>query len=385
MWSKNKGERHLALGVCLLAGFSLAAAAQTPVSPPKLETAEQTNERIRALAGGPLLGSRPTRIGPGDLITVEVFDVPELSREARVSDSGFISLPLVGVPIQVSGLTTGEAEEKIGEILQAKGLVTHPQVIVTMKDQRSHPITVIGEVRNPQVIQAVRSMTLLEVLSTAGGIQDAAGNTVLITRRSSALAETDAQNSADVNDGNVSNPPPNGSAPGSIFPKGDALAQNASTDTMPGTEQQISVKLSDLLDDPSPERNIMVYGGDIVTVPRGGIVYVVGAVMRPGGFVLQSDADRMTVLKAMALAGGQQPTAKLKNALILRPNKRTGKDDEIPVNLKRILQRKGEDASLRPNDILFVPDSAGLHALRAVGSAAVGAGTGVALWRVGTI
>ena len=365
MLDNKRGLLRLLAGVFLFTAVIFPAAAQTPVSHPKLETSDETNARIRELAGSALIGTKPLRIGPGDLIGVEVFDVPELSREARVSDSGFISLPLVGVPIQVNGLTTAETEEKISEILQVKGLVTHPQVIVSVKDEKSQPITVIGEVKNPQVIQAVRSMRLLEVLSAAGGIAEGAGNIVLITRA-------------------VSGQP---MAKSGFDPPGPTDQADLKSVALPGEPgmKTIRVKLGDLLDDPDPERNIPLYGGDIVTVPRGGIFYIVGAVIHPGGFILSSDADRMTTLKALALAQGPLPSAKMKQAMILRPNKATGKDDEIPVNLRKIMDHKIDDAKLLPNDVLFVPDSAGMRALRFVGATAVSATTGAAIYRVGVM
>ena len=362
------GALRLAAVVCLGVFAISPAPAQTPINSSKLETSDQTNARIRQLAGAALPGSKPTRIGPGDLIGVEVFDVPELSREARVSDSGFISMPLVGVPIQISRLTTAEAEEKISEILQAKGLVTHPEVIVSVKDQKSQPITVIGEVKNPQVIQAVRPMRLLEVLSAAGGIADFAGNTVLVTRS--------AQDAIGITTFGEAGGGPN-IHPAGLMPVKEPLPSQAPDEAV----KTISVKLNSLLDDPNPESNIELYGGDIVTVPRGGIIYVVGAVNHPGGFVLQSDADQITTMKALALAAGQFPTAKMGDAVILRPNKATGKDDVIPVNLKRIMDRKTADVKMMPNDELFVPDSAGKRALRTIGAAAVNGGTGAVIYR----
>ena len=360
-----RGVLRLFGGVCLCAAVAFPAVAQTSVvSQSRLETADDTNAKIRALAGSALIGSKPSRIGPGDLVTVEVFDVPELSREARVSDSGFISMPLVGVPIQVNDLTTAEAEEKIAEILIVKGLVSHPEVIVSIKEEKSQPITIIGEVRNPQVIQAVRSMRLLEVLSNAGGISENAGNVVLITRM--VTEQPAAKRGSDV-----------------LNPADSAEVKNVSMPAEPATKT-ITVKLGDLLSDPDPSLNIPLYGGDIVTVPRGGIFYIVGAVNHPGGFILQSDADRMTTLKAIALAQGPLPSAKMKSAMILRPNKATGKNDEIPVNLQKVLDHKTEDAKLLPNDVLFIPDSATKRALRLIGAAAVNATTGVAIYRVGT-
>ena len=115
-------------------------------------------------------------IGTGDLLGIDVFDVPELSREVRVNETGYISLPLIPTKIQVAGLTSFQLQDKIAELLQTNGLVSTPQVTVSLKEQRSQPVTVIGAVRTPMVIQAVRQTTLLQALSQAGGIADDAGN-----------------------------------------------------------------------------------------------------------------------------------------------------------------------------------------------------------------
>jgi polysaccharide biosynthesis/export protein len=379
MYKQCWGVLCLTAGVCLATSAMCPALGQTPLNNGiQLQTPDQANARIRELAGSALPGSKPARIGPGDLIGVEVFDVPELSREARVSDSGFISMPLVGVPIQISGLTTAEAEEKISEILQAKGLVTHPEVIVSVKDQKSQPITVIGEVKNPQVIQAVRPMRLLEVLSAAGGIADYAGNTVLVTRNARDAASSPVFGET----GGMGGPSASALSNPGVHPAGLTPVKAPVADPMPDEAvKTLSVKLTGLLDDPNPDTNIELYGGDIVTVPRGGIIYVVGAVNHPGGFVLQSDADRITTMKALALAAGQVTSAKLGDAVILRPNKATGKDDVIKVNLTRIMDRKIEDVKMIPNDVLFVPDSAGKRALHALGAAAVNGGTGAVIYR----
>src|SRR5574337_1141477 len=168
--------RHLALIFLVLA-----------VSPPgfcqqKLETPQETNDRIRRLVTG--LPGKPgdAVIGSGDLLHVEVFDVAELTRDVRVGDSGFISMPLLPVRVRAAGLTAFQLEEKLAELLQVNGLVSHPQVSVSVKEQHSQPITVIGAVKRPMVYQALRQTTLLQVLSEAGGIADDAGSTVIVSR-----------------------------------------------------------------------------------------------------------------------------------------------------------------------------------------------------------
>ncbi len=121
-------------------------------------------------------------IGTGDLISVQVFDVPEISRELRVSQTGTIGLPLIPVRLHVSGLTEMQAERKIQEVLEANGLVSHPEVTVTVKEKKSKPITIVGAVAHPMVYEADRQVRLIDVLAAAGGINPDAGDHVIITR-----------------------------------------------------------------------------------------------------------------------------------------------------------------------------------------------------------
>ena len=118
-----------------------------------------------------------------------------------------------------------------------------------------------------------------------------------------------------------------------------------------------------------------------MSVARAGIVYVVGAVERPGGFVLKSDSEEITALKAIALAQGLKGTARPGDAVIIRKIPRTGKEEEIEVNLGRIMARKSEDVRLQANDILFVPDSFGKKVLRRAAEAAVSITSGLIIFR----
>ena len=124
-------------------------------------------------------------IGSGDLLGIEVFDVPELSRDVRVNETGYISLPLMPTKIRAAGLNPIQLQDKFAELLQTNGLVSTPQVTVSVKEQHGQPITVIGAVKNPMVIQALRKTTLLQALSQAGGVADDAGTTVIVTRPAS--------------------------------------------------------------------------------------------------------------------------------------------------------------------------------------------------------
>jgi polysaccharide biosynthesis/export protein len=324
-----------------------------------MQTARETNDRIAQLALAEAAKTGDYIIGAGDLLGIEVFDVPELSRDVRVNETGFVTIPLIPVKVQAGGLTQFQFQDKLTELLQVNGLVTHPQVTVTVKEQHSQPITVIGSVRTPITIQAVHQMSLLQVLSQAGGITDDAGSQVLITRKP-AVTEP------------VGNP--------GVSVADTATAPAASTPA--GTANTITIDLNDLLGSGDPKYNIPLQGGDVVTVPRAGVVYAVGAVQHPGGFVMQSDRQQLTVLKVVSLAGGLTPTAKPGSAVILRQPPGSQQRQQVSVDVKKILALKTEDISLRQNDILYVPDSTGKHALRRSAEVAIAIATGVAIVRV---
>jgi polysaccharide biosynthesis/export protein len=321
--------------------------ASKPINP----AASQTNDRIAQLALASEVKQGDYTIGSGDLLGVDVFDVPELSRDVRVNETGFISLPLLPSKIKAGGLTPYQLQDRLAEVLQTNGLVSTPQVSVAVKEQHSQPITVIGAVKTPMVIQALRKTTLLQALSQAGGIADDAGSTVVVTRPAAESTEA-----ADAEDPPV--PPP---------------------------AQTFTINMADLLESGDSRFDIPLIGGDVVSVPRAGIIYVVGAVQRPGGFLLQNDLDRMTMLKMLSLAGGTTNTAKANKTVILRKNLGTGQRDQIPVDLKKIMSLKSQDIQLQANDILFVPDSNGLKALHRAGDVGIALTTGAALVAAGKL
>jgi polysaccharide export outer membrane protein len=326
----------------------------------KEQTPQQTNQKIQQLAA--VAYARPTDspIGTGDLIHIDVFDIPELTREMRVSESGDISYPLIPGKIVAAGVTPFQLEEKLEQLLIENGLVTHPQVSVFVKEQVSQPISVVGAVAKPMVYQIIRPTTLLELLAQAGGITDDAGGAVLITRSRPGAELVPVKDNAtpSANDAGamLSDPPP------------DA--------------QTITIQLRDLLDSGNSVFNVSVYGGDAVSIPHAGIVYVTGyGVTQPGGYVMQSHGEQITVLKAVALAHGLTGFAKADSAIILRRNPLTGQKDAIPVRIKQIENHKTDDVPMFSNDILYIPDSAGKKALAKGAEAAVGIGTGLIIYR----
>jgi polysaccharide biosynthesis/export protein len=395
-------------GLLVLMVGGTHACAQTVVG-----TSQETNDRIRALSATAKYVPHDYVIGAGDTISIDVFDVKELSREVRVSQTGTIGLPLIPVRLQVKGLTETQAEQKIAEVLQANGLVSHPEVSVSVRTRKSKPITVVGAVPHPMVYQAERPVTLLEVLAEAGGVAPDAGDTAIVTRPTSeavdaSQAPTISNEDVIPSSANDVIPPPlspnnnsptaGGStvgpsqavtgvapvtpAPNTNFPSAEVAAKDAPVPTMPpALSNTITVNLNQLMESGDPVNNIILQAGDIVTVPHAGIVYVLGAVGRPGGFVLANDRAQMTTLKMLALAGGLNHTAKSDRAVIIRRD-RQGQQHEQMVDLKKVVQRKAEDVRLEASDILYVPDSTAKKALYKAGEAAIGIGTSIALYRV---
>jgi polysaccharide biosynthesis/export protein len=354
--------RVVKCGLVLLI-FAFFGAAPRSYAQQKLETPQQTNDKIRQLAQTASAHPVDTPVGTGDLLHVDVFDVPELSREVRVSDTGDISYPLIPGRIRVAGLTPFQVEEALEKLLVENGLVSHPQVSVFVKEQNSQPVSIVGAVSHPTVYQVIRPTTLLEVLAAAGGITDDAGSEVIITRRTQ-IAE--AALAADV---------------ATTGAQAGAASNGATASTTPDM-QTITIRLQDLLESGDTSFNINVIGGDVVSVPHAGIVYVLGAgVSQQGGYVMQGHGEGITVLKAIAMAHGLTGFAKADDAVIMRTNPATGKHEEIRVKIRQIEHHNTDDVALNSNDILYVPDSLGKKALTRGAEAAVGIGTQVAIFR----
>jgi polysaccharide export outer membrane protein len=399
------------LAVGTLCFVSTALLGLLVLSPPSraqavLETPQQTNERIRELSAAARTGPHDYVIGNGDVLSIEVFDVKELSRDVRVSQTGTIGMPLVPVRLRVTGLTELQAGQKITELLEANGLVSHADVSVTIKERKSKPITVVGAVMHPLVYQADSQVTLLEVLAEAGGLSNDAGGQVIVTRPVPEMTFDD------------SGPPPNDPAGGDpasptpVKPETKPLTAAAAPSTSPasGTAAEppdlsapntspqksinaggiptaavpvdtITVNLFELMEAGNTKNNITLEAGDVVTVPHAGIVYVLGAVGRPGGFVLANDREQLSTLKILALAGGFTNTAKTDRAVIIRKDAQ-GQQHEVALDLKKIQKREAEDVQLEPSDILYVPQSGAKQALLRSLEFGIALGSGVALYRL---
>jgi polysaccharide export outer membrane protein len=365
----------------------------------KVETPQQTNDRLRALAAAPHAALPPSDyvIGSGDLISVQVFDVPEISRELRVSQTGTIGIPLIPVRLHISGLTEMQAERKIQEVLEANGLVSHPEVTVTVKEKKSKPITIVGAVPHPMVYQADRQVRLIDVLAAAGGINPDAGDHVIITRperdNSSDPSQTAESNTDDddapaltqnpapqASDSSLVPSPPSNSAsrtPTTVSTSPSDLPQGSP----PPLANTITVSLNQMLEAGDMANNIVILPGDVVTVPHAGIIYVLGAVTKPGGYTVANDRAQLTALKVLSLAGGLNRTAKSDHAVIVRKDT-NGQQHQVELDLKKVMRFQEEDVQLRPSDILYVPNSGGKQVALRIAELSLAVGTGVLVYRL---
>lgn len=283
-------------------------------------------------------------LGSDDQITVQAFELEEISNKpVRIDTSGYISLPIVG-RIKASGLTVQQLEIEV--VSRLKTYIREPQVSITMTEFHSQPVSVLGHVGIPGVHQLQGRKTLLEILSTVGGLKPEAGLNVKITRRREW---------------------------GSIPVDG---VQSDST----GQFHVAEVNLRDLMEAKRPELNIAIMPHDVITVPKAEVIYVVGEVRKAGGFAL-NDKRTISVLEAISLAEGLQAEAKPKNTRIFRLDKSTLRRVEIPVDLSKILQGKGtQEIMLEPEDILFVPKSSAKGILSRTIEAAVSAASQGIIW-----
>jgi polysaccharide export outer membrane protein len=305
---------------------------QIPASQAAIGTARQdkgqksTDLDSQDATKGPAEPLAVTNLGPGDLIEVNVYNVPELMTKARVSSSGDVYLPLIDY-VHVDGLTIEEAQALIQKRLEDGGFVRGPHVTIFVDEAASQGVTLLGEVSRPGIYPDTADRKLYEVISEAGGFTASASRKIAIIRR----------NQPDV----------------------------------------IRIDLPrNLADDLSG--NIDIQPGDTITIPRAPIIYVVGDVGRPSGLLV--DNGTLTVLQALALAGGTNRTASVNGARLIR--KSPAGMTETKIQLKKMLEAKTPDVTLQSDDILFVPVSGGRVLGSAVFNSAMAAATAVTIYSI---
>jgi polysaccharide export outer membrane protein len=308
-------RRFLVTACLLLAlGAPAAADADTTTTQPEPAHPDPTQPAPAQRVPDPQPGAAAAEteehpVGPEDLLEISVFEIPDLSRTVRVSAKGTISLPLLG-EMRVDGLSSMQLESKLREEL-TKRYLQDPQVSVFVREYGSKKVSVIGAVGKPRVYEMLGPRTLLEVLSEAGGLTPQAGAELYVIR------------------------------PGKEGAEG----------------KRLTVSVDDLMINRNPALNLAIQPGDIISAPndRPSYVYVDGAVKTPGR-IEQLASRPITLLQAVAKAGGTTDRANLKGVQILR-QKEGGTQTSIQANLKRIRQGKDPDPILQDGDVVVVQET----------------------------
>jgi polysaccharide biosynthesis/export protein len=283
-------------------------------------------------------------LGPNDQISFLGIDADEIvNKQFRIDPEGDVNLPMVG-RLRAAGLTIRQFEEVLNKRLST--YVREPHIVVATVEFRSQPVSVVGAVPSPGTHQLEGRKTLVEMIALAGGFRDDAGNSVKISRE-----------------------PEWGVIP----------LSNASVDPL-NNVSVADVSIKEILEARNPKDNILIMPHDVITVPRGELVYVVGEVKKAGGFILAERAN-MSVLQALSLAEGLEPTADARHAKILRSQSGQEQRIEIAVNIKKILDGTSKDVPLQAGDILFLPSSTAKKAGTRTLDAVVQAATGIVIWR----
>ncbi len=283
-------------------------------------------------------------LGPGDQLTIRVVDMDEYTdRAVRIDPNGFVDLPMIG-RMQASGLTIDQLKDALSTKLSR--YIHAPQVTLNLSDNQNQTVSVLGSVNSPGVHPLPGPRRLLDVLSLAGGAKPDAGSKVILTRQ---------------------------------IKWGTLPVTGARLDPTGGFST-VSLSLDDLLNATSPAENIFIRPGDVVSIPKADIVYVIGNVKKAGGFPLSSHPS-ISVLQALSLAEGVDKDAKTNHAKIIRPVPGgDGVPKEIPVDVSRILAGQSPDLPLLPNDVLFIPNSALKSGSRRATEAILQAATGIVVY-----
>lgn len=261
-------------------------------------------------------------LGPGDQIMIRAFEMEEISERPYLIDGdGTINLPQLG-RIPVSGLTVERVEALLVD--RMKTFVQRPQATVTIVQFRSEPVFFVGAFRSPGIYPLQGRRSLVEMLSSIGGLQPNASRRIKVTRRKDM------------------GPLP---LPGAV----------ESTD---GKVTSVEISMGSLRENVNPAEDIVLQPFDTISVERAEMVYVNGEVGKIGGFEL-AERESISVVQIISLAGGLSRDALPEKARILRPVLDSSRRSEVPIDITRILAGKDNDFPLLPNDLLYVPKKSG--------------------------
>lgn len=235
-------------------------------------------------------------IGEGDVLDIRVYENDDLAATVRVSSNSNIRVPLLG-EISVKNLTVSQIASKI-EDLYRDGYLVNPQVDVFVKEHRSKKAIILGQVRNPGQYEIRGRVTILEFISTAGGLTTDAGGTATIKRMS---------------------------------PSGE-------------NKDQIVLDLEKLIKKGDVALNILVQDNDSIYISKAKTYYVSGEVVKPNQYVYEQD---LTVIKAITMAGGFSKIAAKEKVQIIR----------LIKGEKKVLEKVNMDEPVLPDDVIVVPES----------------------------
>lgn len=332
-------KRLLVVSAVISVAFSSIAHAQQRldrVAPPPASVALPDTAGSKAYGG--------YLIGVGDIINIRIAEEEDASGRYQVSESGDVQIPLLEKPVHAAGLTTFDFSTHLAHDLKQQQILKEPYVTVFIERGMTQNVTVVGPVARPGIYPIERPTRLLDVLSMSGGLMPNAGQTITITH-----SVIDQKS----------------------IPAGDSSGAAFS-----------NVDVATLMSGENREANVFVRAGDQITVSGASVVYVVGAVTKPGAFSVQDPKNGLSVLRAVAMVEGTLPTASLGKTIIVRKSTSEAGREEIPVDLRKIMKGQAQDPILRANDILFVPYSGfkqGMRKMGDVAAAAAGQMTGYGL------
>lgn len=306
-----------ALSFAVVSSIFFAATMQSQQAPAYAPLGAPVRSTVTQPQGSalPQSGTDSLLISRGDLVALTVYGEPDQSQTVRVTDSGDIPL-LMGGSVKIAGLTPEQASAAVAEHLKQANILLNPRVSILVQEYSTQGASVIGQVVRPGVVPINTPRRVIDVIALAGGLDTVADRHVTIQRGSNPAIRITVFISNDPNialDGNYA----------------------------------------------------MVYPGDTVVVPRGGIVYVLGDVGRAGGYVMQNEGQ-MTALQAVSIASGVPNDAAQAHTRLLR--KVNGKYVESQLDLKNMEKGKVPDVQLMADDVIYVPFSYGRHILLGAGS-----------------
>jgi polysaccharide export outer membrane protein len=248
------------------------------------------------------------KIGPKDLLEISVFGLEKLNQTVRVSETGKITLPLLG-EVEVEGLTQSELERKLSELLEE--YLRDPRVTVFIREYQSKKVSVLGAVGKPGHYELLGRQTLLQIIAQAGSLTPEAGDEIIVMRENGSNSDNSDCLRISVED---------------LFVKGNA------------------------------DLNIPLFPNDIITIPqeREVTIYIHGRVKKPGAFQVKT-SDIPTLQRAIAYAGGFAEGAS-KGGVILKRIDKKGKETIKKINVKDIIKGKKKDIQLKANDVIYVPE-----------------------------